>query len=113
MKLVSAVKGAEGAIILDEEGEAVQWISRSNEERLRLRAAYLAVVLRASSVLRRQIGLGPMRGLVLCYEGASFVIEELDRGYYVILELGPAANIGEARYRMEDIAARLRDEIGG
>ena len=110
-ELVSNVRGAEGAIFLDAEGEAVEWYTNGNGERLRLRAAYVAVVLQAARAVASRLNAGKTNHLVLCYDGAKFIIDELESGYFLVLELNTSANIGEAQYRIQPTAAKLRREI--
>lgn len=110
-KLVSSVDGADGAIFLDSDGEAVQWFTEADGERLRLRAAYVSVIVRVCKTSAARLNVGRISALVLEYDGARFVVEELDRDYILILELGPSANIAQAVYRIRPAAASLRREI--
>lgn len=110
-ELVSSVEGATGAIFLDSEGEAVQWYSDQDDERLQLRGAYIMVALRGFRDSAARLMLGSIRYLVLEYESASFIVQEIDRGYFVVLELESSANIGQAIYRTQPVVARLRREI--
>jgi predicted regulator of Ras-like GTPase activity (Roadblock/LC7/MglB family) len=110
-ELVSGVKGASGAIILETDGEAVQWYAGVDGERLRLRGAYLALELQACRAPDIRGNLGAVSCLVLEYEDATLVAHEIDDDCFVVLELAPSANIGEARFRLKHIAAKLRSEI--
>jgi predicted regulator of Ras-like GTPase activity (Roadblock/LC7/MglB family) len=110
-ELVSSVEGADGAIFLDSDGEAVQWFAAASGERLRLRAAYVSVMLRACRASAARLNIGNISSVILEYEGARFVVEELDRGYLLLLELGPSANIGQAIHRIQPAVASLRREL--
>ncbi|HKG23312.1 MAG TPA: roadblock/LC7 domain-containing protein [Blastocatellia bacterium] len=110
-ELVSSVDGADGAIFLESDGEAVQWFSKADGELLRLRAAYLSVMLRSYRAAAARLKLGNISSVILEYDGARFVIEELERGYVLILELGPGANVGQAIYRIQPAVASLRREL--
>jgi predicted regulator of Ras-like GTPase activity (Roadblock/LC7/MglB family) len=110
-ELVSSVDGAHGAIFLESDGEAVQWFTEADGELLRLRAAYLSVMLRAYRAAAARLKLGDISSVILEYDGARFVVEELERGYILILELGPTANIGQAIYRIQPAVASLRREL--
>ncbi|HEY6328561.1 MAG TPA: roadblock/LC7 domain-containing protein [Blastocatellia bacterium] len=110
-ELVRAVDGARGAIFLDGEGEAVQWYSVSDSERLRLRAAYLAVVVQSYRASSAKLSLGKALSLVVQYQAAQFVIEEIDGGYFLVLELGPSANLAQCAGRLAPAVATLRREI--
>ena len=111
LELVSSVEGAEGAIFLEVDGEAVEWYAPDNGDRLRLRAAYMAVVIQASRALATQLNIGTTRQMVLAYDGAKFIIEELSSGYFLALEVRVSTNIAQARYRMQPAVASLRREI--
>ena len=110
-ELVSDVEGATGAIILAADGEAVQWHTTTDGEQLRLRGAYVAVAVQSSreSAVRKK--LGDVKGLVLEYEGSSFVAQEIDNDCFVAIELAASANIGEALFRLGPAVAKLRVEL--
>ena len=110
-ELVSSVEGAEGAIFLEVDGEAVEWYAPDNGDRLRLRAAYVAVVLQGSRALATHLNVGSTKHLVLSYDGAKFIIEELGSGYFLALEVSASTNIAKARYRMQAAVSTLRREI--
>ena len=109
--LVLSVDGAEGAIFLEADGEAVQWYSKSDADRLRLRAAYLAVLVQACRASVARLGLGNGVRLTIEYEGARFLTEEVDQGYFIVLELKPSSNLGQAILRMIPAASHLRTAI--
>jgi predicted regulator of Ras-like GTPase activity (Roadblock/LC7/MglB family) len=110
-ELVSSVKEASAAIILEADGEAIQWYPVADGDRLRLRAAYLAVVLRALRAAAKRVGLGDMSRLVLEYDGSSFVVQEIALDCFAVLELSSSASIGQAMFRLEGAVAKLRIEI--
>ena len=110
-QLVSSVDEATGAIIVAGDGEAVHWNPTGPGERLRLRGAYVAVVMHTIRAAAARADLGRLRQLVVEYDGATLVAFEIDDDCSVVLELEPRANIGRAVYRMKTAAARLRDEI--
>jgi predicted regulator of Ras-like GTPase activity (Roadblock/LC7/MglB family) len=110
-ELVSGVDGATGAIVLESDGEAVRWYPENEAARLRLRGAYVAVVLRASRAAAASAGLGAVNCLVLEYEGSSFIVQEIDGDCVIALELGPSNNIGQGMFRLKPIVLKLRAEI--
>jgi predicted regulator of Ras-like GTPase activity (Roadblock/LC7/MglB family) len=113
-QLVDSIEGASGAILLESAGEAVQWyaVDESRVERLRLRSAYVAVVLQNSQLLAKRTEAGEVAHLVLQYDGASFIAQAVERDYFVVLELYPRANIGQAIYRLQTIIEGLRQAVG-
>ena len=109
--LVSSVEGAEGAIFLDVDGEAVQWYAKGDAERLKLRAAYTAVIVQSCRAVSKSTDLGQMLHLMLEYESARLLVQEVESGYFVVLELSTTANLGQALYRMQPAIARLRRAV--
>lgn len=109
--LVSSVEGAEGAIFLDADGEAVQWCARGDVERLKLRAAYVAVMVQSCRAASASSKLGHMLYLMLEYEGARLIVQEIESGYFVVLELKSTANLGQALHRIQPAVTRLRREV--
>ncbi len=110
-ELVSVLDEATGAIIVAGDGEAVLWGTSEQTVRLRLRGAYVAVVMKTFRAASARIGLGGLRHLVVEYDGATVIVHEIDDDCSVVLELKPNATVGRALYRLQTIAARLRDEI--
>jgi predicted regulator of Ras-like GTPase activity (Roadblock/LC7/MglB family) len=110
-QLVSSVEGATGALMLESDGEAVQWYSRTDGERLRLRSAYLATVLKSYRRATESMNLGGLGHLVLNYDGASFVIQELGPGYYLVLEMSPFTNVAEGIHNLKQALPKLLREF--
>ena len=98
--LVSSVDGATGALILEADGEAVQWHSRTDSELLRLRSAYLVNLLGSCRAATSRMSLGELGYVVISYDGASFVMQELSGGYYLLLEINALSNVANAIYRL-------------
>ncbi|HXG65395.1 MAG TPA: hypothetical protein VNO70_09815 [Blastocatellia bacterium] len=110
-ELVTKTEDAEGAIFLDREGEAVDWYAHGDGERLRLRAAYLAVVFHACRTSVSSMELGQIRYLSMEYDGAVFVMADLEGDYFFVLELSYFANVAQALFRIQPTLAALRREI--
>ncbi|HKP86397.1 MAG TPA: roadblock/LC7 domain-containing protein [Blastocatellia bacterium] len=107
-ELVASAQGASGAILLEADGEAVQWYAEREEDRLRLRAAYVVMVLESCRSVAARADLGNMGCTILQYDGASFVGQEVEGGYFLVLELDPSANVGQALYRLQPTMDKLR-----
>lgn len=110
-ELVDGVEGAQSAIFLDKDGEAVQWYPEEAGERLCLRGAYMSVPVQSCRKSIEKLSLGKINHISLVYEGARFVIEEVDEAYFLLLELGSEANLGQALEKIEKTVAKLRQEI--
>ena len=110
-ELVECVEGATGAIIVAVDGEAIGWSASEESERLRLRSAYVAVVMQAFRAASGRAGLGHLKRLVVEYQGATLIAQEIDLDCSVILELKFGAGVSRAIYRMQNAVVRLREEI--
>ena len=109
--LVRAVDGARGAVFLADDGEAVEWYPAGESDRLRLRAAYLAVVVQSCRGSISRLDLGGIKKLIVQYQSAQFVIEEIEGSYFLVLELGPSANLAQCAGSLVPAVANLRREI--
>jgi predicted regulator of Ras-like GTPase activity (Roadblock/LC7/MglB family) len=112
-KLVSSLPGVQGALLLEADGESVAWCSKGDPELLRLRGAYIAVMLRTSETAAREFSFGTVEHLAISYEGASLLAQLVGGGYFVVLEMEPLANLGEAQYRLKPFVELLRVELDG
>ena len=111
--LVSGISGVEGAILLEADGESVAWHSKVDGDRLKLRGAYVAVLLRGCEATTKEIEAGAVQYLSVSYEGAVLLAEHVGSGYFVVVELQPMANVGEALYKLKPFVAELRVELDG
>ena len=99
---------ATAALILEADGEAVQWYCPDGAERLRLRCAYLVNVLASCRNAAARLNLGETGCLTISYDGASFVVQEVSAGYYLLLEMGSHANVALAVHRLEQALPQAR-----
>lgn len=111
-ELVSSVDGATGAILVAVDGEAIQWGSSQQSDRLRLRSAYLAVVMQAFRGAASRAGLGRPEHLVVKYDGATLIAQEIGDDCSVVLELKANVSLGITLHQMEPVTARIRHEFG-
>jgi predicted regulator of Ras-like GTPase activity (Roadblock/LC7/MglB family) len=109
-EVVSNVEGATGLIILDADGEAIAWYG-GDGERLRLRGAYISVLLTARRALPALASLGQAGAALIKYDGASFVAREIDDDSMAVLELSPGVNIAEAMFHFEPFLQKLSNEL--
>ena len=98
-------------MVLESDGEAVDWHPRPDADRLRLRGAYLALAFEQARATSESLGRRSLQSMVLEYEGASLIIAHLDRNYSLALELEPGANIGQAIYRIQPAIASLKQAL--
>lgn len=100
-RLVSNIQGADGALVLESDGEAVQWYCPGGAELLRLRCAYLVNVLQMCRATTARVHLGEIGHIAISYDGSSFVAREIGPGYYLLVEMSPNANIAAAVYHLD------------
>ena len=109
--LVSKIEGAEGAILVDHDGEAVLWYASGDDELLRLKAAYMSMPVVAFRSSASLLGLGHVNRMILKYDPAWFIVEELDSGYFLMLELDSTGNLAQAINRVRPAVISLNAEI--
>lgn len=109
--LVSQVDGAQGAIFLDGDGEAVMWHTLGDSDELRLRAAYVAVLVKTSRSITGRLGGGKTASLLVEYENSQFLIQYLVRGYFLALEMDKSANLAQAFAQTRPVVDVLCREI--
>ena len=108
--LVRSVRGAEGALLLDAEGEVVVQAG-SRDFRHRLIGAYQGIALQVARRIGRRHGAGEIASLTCRYAEASVVLRPLKDGYYFVLALRPDSLVPDAEWRSDDVRARIDREL--
>ena len=110
--LVNSVDGATGALLLEADGEAIGWYSLTDDnDQLRLRGAYVAVVMRGFREFGPRTSIGKLKRLIIAYENANLIAEEVDLDCWIVLELKPLVSVGPAIHRMQTASDRFRQEL--
>jgi len=109
--LVRAVPGADGAIFIDWEGEAVDAFSPADEDRMRLIGAHWGIIYNQSRNACDKIGIGAPFELLLRFEDQQVIIRHVTDEYLAIVTLDRGANLGRALGLMRTMEARLREEM--
>jgi predicted regulator of Ras-like GTPase activity (Roadblock/LC7/MglB family) len=110
--LVNRVDGALGAAFIDSYGEAVQSLSADEDSDLiDLMGAYQGIAFQASRSIVDQLEAGSIDYFYTSYENASFLIKALDQDYFLMLVLGPEANLGQGIYNVRRAAEAFNQEI--
>ena len=100
--------GAEGALLLDSEGEVVIQVG-AGAYRHRLIGAYQGISLSIARRIGARHGTGPVESLVCRYAHAALILRPLKDGYYFVLALAPGGVLAHALRRAET-ARRLIDQ---
>jgi predicted regulator of Ras-like GTPase activity (Roadblock/LC7/MglB family) len=104
------VPGAEGALLLDSEGEVVVQVG-TGAFRHRLIGAYQGISLAVARRIGARHGMGAVQSLVCRYSGASLVLQPLKDGYYFVLALAPDGRLADAVRRSESARRRIDQEL--
>ena len=110
--LLVDVPQAVGAILVDPEGEAVEWVTRHNDPfDLKVEGAYHSIFMRQFEQLTDQVDAGPITSFVI--EGSRLVTltEALPDGYYVVLVVDRSGSRAHALYQLRRAAKVIADEI--
>jgi predicted regulator of Ras-like GTPase activity (Roadblock/LC7/MglB family) len=108
--LLASVPGAQAALLLDAEGEAVI-ATGDGDERHRLIAAYSGIALGAALRALPRLGVGGLQSLVWRHERGTVVVTPLKDGYFLVFSLGPAAVVASGIARSQDARGLLEAEI--
>jgi predicted regulator of Ras-like GTPase activity (Roadblock/LC7/MglB family) len=108
--LVRSVDGAQGAILLDADGELVVE-SGERHERLRLIGAYQGIALARAREVGDRYGSGVVRHIVCRYTDGHVISRPLRAGYYLVLALALSANVGQALHRSAEAEERLNEAL--
>jgi predicted regulator of Ras-like GTPase activity (Roadblock/LC7/MglB family) len=103
------VPGAEGALLLDSEGEVV--VQAGGDFRHRLIGAYQGISLAIARRIGARHGAGELSALTCRYSQAALVLRPLKDGYYFVLALAPGAALADAERRSERARARIDQEL--
>jgi predicted regulator of Ras-like GTPase activity (Roadblock/LC7/MglB family) len=110
--LLVDVPGAQGAIFLDPEGEAVELVShRATAYELKLEGAYHGIFLRRASQLAGLVGAGELERLAITGRQIQVMSRVLKDGYYLVLVLEPGTPIALASEAMRKTSEALNREI--
>jgi predicted regulator of Ras-like GTPase activity (Roadblock/LC7/MglB family) len=110
--LVVDVPGAQGAVFVDPEGEAVDFVARrTTPYELKLEGAYHGIFLRRAAQLARLVGAGDLVQVTICGRAMQAMGVVLRAGYYLVLVMEPEAPRAIAAAAMHRTAEALNQEI--
>ena len=110
--LLVDVPQAVGAIFVDPEGEAVEWVTRHNDPfDLKVEGAYHSIFMRQLERLTSSVDAGTIDSFVL--EGSRLVTltQALPDGYYVVLVVDRGGSRAHALHRLRRAAEVIAKEI--
>jgi predicted regulator of Ras-like GTPase activity (Roadblock/LC7/MglB family) len=104
------VPGAEGALLLDSEGEIVIQAGQGGY-RHRLIGAYQGIALSIAARAARRHGVGAVQALTCRYSQAALVLRPLKDGYYFVLALAPGGALSVAERRSDATRILIDKEL--
>ena len=103
--LLVDVPGAVGAIFLDDEGEAVDWVTRHGDPYdLKVEGAYHAIFKRRLDEVCEATRSGPVECYVIENSRMVALTQTLPEGYYVVLVMNRQGSLARARYHLRRTA---------
>jgi predicted regulator of Ras-like GTPase activity (Roadblock/LC7/MglB family) len=111
--LLVDVPEAVGAVFVDSDGEAVEWVSNRDGPpfELKVEGAYQAVVQRQLGRVTAANGGGRLSSYALLGGRLATLTEVLPHGYYVVLVARRSGSLGLARFHLRRAAAAIAGEI--
>lgn len=105
-ELVERVHNAQGAILLDWEGEAVDQYSVLSDYEIKFIGAHMGIVLyNLKRNLLEELGDDDVRQLTLDLGSRKVAVSPVDRDYFIVLVLSPDSVQGLARHEI-DVAVK-------
>ena len=102
--------GAEGALLLDSEGEIVVQVG-AGDFRHRLIGAYQGITLAIARRIGARHGIGAVESMTCRYSRAALVLRPLKDGYYFVLAMAPGGDLADAVRRSERARGRIEQEL--
>jgi predicted regulator of Ras-like GTPase activity (Roadblock/LC7/MglB family) len=110
--LLVDVPEAVGAIFLDGEGEAVEWVTRHNDPfDLKVEGAYHSIFVRRLAVIASTGHHGELKYFVIKGDALTALTHTLPDGYYLVLILDRPGFLGKAVFYLEHAAEVLGREL--
>ena len=111
-ELVQALPGAEGAVFVDWEGEAVDRFDGSERETpIRLVGAHWGIIYYLFRSALERAEVGDPRYLVLTFSEKKFIISQVTPEYLMVVTLRKSVNLSLALDMCRVTARRLRREM--
>lgn len=110
--LVERVKGIQGAILLDWEGEAVEQYAIISDYDIKFIGAHMGILLyNLKQRLTEELEDGDLKGVTINMDKKRFAIYPVDKDYFAVIVLSPEAVSGLVRYEMEATVKAIREQF--
>lgn len=113
-QLVSKVSRSIGAVLIDNEGEAITFFSvdgKEGDERVRLIAAYHRIWLSDCVKLTKHMQLGEMQHLIQRYESGTVIVKALKNNHALILIGESGMYLGQGILHLETVGEKINEDL--
>lgn len=110
-ELVHRVPGAQGAIIADWEGEAVDQFGLMDDYQLKVLGAHKGIILHNMRDVVRRLGDDQLREIVITTARAQTLVLPVTNDYFLVLSLDRSDSLGRALFEARRCIAALQREI--
>ena len=109
--LLENVPGAQGAIVADWEGEAVDQVGHMDEYELKVLGAHKGVILHNMRDVVDRLGDDELKEIVITTARAQMIILPVTNEYFLVLTLNRADVLGRALFEARRCLQGLHKEI--
>lgn len=110
--LVERVHGAQGAILLDWEGEAVDQYAHISDYDIKFIGAHTGILLHSlRNRLQKELGDDDVKGVTIDLGTKKIVIAPVDKDYYAVIVLSHEAALGIVRREIEATVKAIREQF--
>lgn len=109
-RLLAATPGSLGAVLVDSEGEAVDYAGRLEPFELKVAAAHWQIAL--GEIREAAPMLGPMRQITVRARGRSYLVRSVQERYAVVVVLHRHAAFAVSERALQEADTRLSLEAG-
>lgn len=110
-QLVASVPGAQGAIIADWEGEAVDQVGLMDDYELKVIGAHKGVILHNMRDVVARLGDDQLSEIVITTTRAQTLVLPVTSDYFLVLTLDRSDSLGRALFEARRCAQALQREI--
>lgn len=110
-QLVASVPGAQGAILADWEGEAVDQVGLMDDYELKIIGAHKGVILHNMREVVARLGDDLLSEIIITTTGAQTLVLPVTEDYFLVLTLDRSDSLGRALFEARRCTQALQKEI--
>ena len=110
-QLVASVPGAQGAILADWEGEAVDQVGLMDDYDLKIMGAHKGVILHNMREVVARLGDDHLSEIVITTTQAQTLVLSVTNDYFLVLTLDRSDSLGRALFEGRRCAQALQREV--